>query len=156
MKLSGMIAAVAAGVLVTACDAAKPVAEARAAGAPEAAAAPSRDEIVAQGKYIVEAVGMCADCHTPRGSDGQLDAGKSLWGAPLDFAPTSPLIPFKNLSPALAGLPQGCSEDQLANFLQNGNACDGTPPLPPMPAYRMKESDAKAVAAYLSSLPKPT
>lgn len=120
------------------------------------AAAPSREEVVAHGKYLVENIGMCGDCHTPFTPEGQPDMAKNLAGAALAFAPTNPAIPFKALSPALAGLPQGCTEDTLALFLQNGSACDNTPPMPPMPTYRMKEADAKAVAAYLASLPKPT
>jgi mono/diheme cytochrome c family protein len=155
MRVSFALAGIAALALAAACDS-KPAETAAAPAATPAAtpAAPSHEEMVARGKYLVESVGMCGDCHTPHLADGSLDATKTLAGSPLDFAPVHPM-PFKNASPAIAGLPQGCTEETLALFLQNGSACDNTPPLPPMPGYRMNEADAKAVAAYLASLPKP-
>lgn len=124
--------------------------------APALGAPPTKEEAIARGKYLVENVAMCGDCHTPRTATGDADAKKMLAGGLLSVEPVQAFLPFKNMSPALAGLPQGCTEETLALFLQNGSACDNTPPLPPMPAYRMNEADAKAVAAFLASLPKPT
>jgi cytochrome c553 len=58
------------------------------------------------------------------------------------------------MSVALAGLPVAYTEAGLAKFLVDETAEDGSPPLPPMPHYRLNEKDAAAVAAYLASLPK--
>lgn len=148
----------AVGLVLAACDKTPAAGGAAAPAAAPAAAgsALSRADLIVHGKYIVESVAMCGDCHTQRTQAGDPDAKKSLAGALLSIEPVQSFLPFKNLSPALAGLPQGCTEDTLALFLENGSACDNTPPLPPMPAFRMNEGDAKAVAAYLASLPKPT
>jgi len=34
--------------------------------------------LVARGRYLVESVGACADCHTPRRADGSFDLTRSL------------------------------------------------------------------------------
>ncbi len=44
--------------------------------------------ILARGKYLVEDVGMCGDCHTPRNEKGEPVDGQSLWGSLLSFGPT--------------------------------------------------------------------
>jgi mono/diheme cytochrome c family protein len=149
MKMKAWMAAAAAGLMIGACsgEAATPVAE--------APAEPTREEIIAHGKYLVDGVGMCSDCHTPRLADGSFDMGRYLVGAPSPGGPPPPGVPFAPISVALAGLPAAYTEAGLAKFLMDGTAEDGSPPLPPMPHYRLNEKDAAAVAAYLASLPKP-
>ena len=105
----------------------------------------------ARGKYIVERVGMCDDCHTPRNEKGELIQGAALHGAPLGFRPLHPM-PFAEAAPRIAGLPAGWTAAQTANFLQTGKRPDGSEPLPPMPGYRMSREDAWAVVDYLKSL----
>lgn len=143
------MAAAAAALMLGACsgEAAKPVAE--------APVEPTREEIIAQGKYLVDGVGMCSDCHTPRQMDGSFDMTKYLAGAPSPGGPPPPGVPFAPMSVALAGLPAAYTEAGVAKFLMDGTAEDGSRPLPPMPEYRLNAKDAAAVAAYLASLPKP-
>jgi mono/diheme cytochrome c family protein len=43
----------------------------------------AQTELIANGEYIVQGVGMCADCHTPRGPDRQPIEGQELHGASL-------------------------------------------------------------------------
>lgn len=107
-----------------------------------------------RGKYLVEGIGLCADCHTQRLPTGMLDRTRDLHGATLVFAPMHPQ-PWAPTTPALAGLPAGYTEAQLASFLQDGLRPDGSRPLPPMPEYRLSKEDAEAMAAYFASLPKP-
>lgn len=102
--------------------------------APKSRASPAQ---VARGKYLVEQVGMCADCHSPRDQKGEFIREKWLQGSELDFKATVPMPKWAAVSPPIAGLP-GWSE---AN--------------PPMPQYRMTRDDATAVVAYLRSLPPP-
>jgi mono/diheme cytochrome c family protein len=111
----------------------------------------ARAEGVERGRYLVENVGMCSDCHTPRGPKGELITDKSLRGAPIGFTPKAPM-PWGTYAPAIAGLPANWTEAQTATFLQTGHRPDGSAPRPPMPAYRLSEDDARAVAAYLKSL----
>lgn len=118
------------------------------------AAAPDRATIVERGRYLTESIGMCGDCHTQRMPTGLLDMTRHLHGATLPFKNIHPQ-PWAPTTPALAGLPAGYSEEQLASFLQNGLRPDGSKPLPPMPEYRFDKADAEAVAAYIASLPKP-
>lgn len=55
--------------------------------APPAAPAAKID----RGKYLVENVGMCGDCHTPHNEKGEPIREKWLQGSPLAFKPTVPM-----------------------------------------------------------------
>jgi mono/diheme cytochrome c family protein len=116
------------------------------------AAAPTREELVRRGEYLVTGVAGCNDCHTPMTPQGP-DMARSLQGAPIPMQPTIE-IAWAGVAPPIAGLPSNFTEDQLTSFLQTGVRPDGTSPRPPMPPYRMNEEDARAVAAYISTLPR--
>ncbi len=115
-----------------------------------AAAQPAPPDLQ-HGQYIVERLGLCGDCHTPRDPQGRPIASQLLQGGSIGFRPLHPM-PFSPYAPPIAGGPPGWSNDQLVHFLQSGERPGKSPPLPPMPAYRMSEPDAAAVAAYLRSL----
>lgn len=109
---------------------------------------------VERGRYIVEQVAMCSDCHSPRGETGQFIVGKEHTGSPLGFAPTVPMPAWADSAPYIAGLPNYTTE-QAVKFLMTGERPTGVPVRPPMPEYRMTKADAEAVVAYLkSSKPK--
>ena len=135
---AGSIATLAAGSIATL---------AAAAGKPEAS------RVVARGKYLVEQVAMCTDCHSPRTEKGEFIRERWLQGAPLDFKNTVPMPKWAEVAPPLAGLP-GWTEAQVVTLLTTGKDQKGEPPDPPMPPYRMNKEDATAVAAYLASLGK--
>lgn len=118
------------------------------------AAAPDAAAVLARGKYLVDNIGLCGDCHTQRLPTGMLDAAHYLQGATLVFKPSNPQ-PWAPVTPALAGLPKGYDEAQLTQFLQTNARPDGSRPLPPMPEYKLTPEDAAAISAYLASLPKP-
>lgn len=118
-----------------------------------AAAPETREALIAYGEYLVHGAVLCADCHTPQGPEGP-DMNLWLEGAVLPFAPVAEM-PFAGVAPPLAGLPACCSEAELAHFLETGERPSGVPALPPMPLYRLNDHDARAVAAYIASLPKP-
>src|SRR5271157_3162462 len=40
---------------------------------------------VARGKYLVESVAVCGQCHTPRDSDGNPDRRRWLQGGPVPY-----------------------------------------------------------------------
>lgn len=104
-----------------------------------------------RGKYLVENVGMCGDCHTPRDAHGEPIAARQLKGAPLGFGPLHQM-PFATAAPPIAGGPPGWTLAQLVHFLETGERPGLKPPRPPMPAYRFSPADAEAVATYLRSL----
>ena len=108
--------------------------------------------LVERGRYLVERVGMCSDCHTPHNEKGELVREHLLLGAALPFQPTVPM-PWAPAAPPIAGLPT-MSEAQAITFLQTGKRPDGSMPKPPMPEFRLDEADASAIAAYLKSLAK--
>lgn len=155
MKIEWMGAAPAAalmtGLMLAACS---PAPAAPIAAATPEARMPTPEEIIARGKYIVEGVGLCNDCHTPRLPDGSVDMTRQLVGAPNDTRHLSPM-PWADYAPALAGLPGVYTQASLATFLMDGTPGDDSPPRPPMPPYRMNPEDAVAVASYIASLPKP-
>lgn len=122
------------------------------APATSAGAGPVSVDPLARGRYIVERVGMCADCHSPRTEKGEFDRSRWLLGSALPFQPTVPM-PWSPAAPPIAGLPSMSEADGIA-FLQTGKRPDGSMPRPPMPEFRLSFEDASAVVAYLKSLAK--
>jgi mono/diheme cytochrome c family protein len=113
---------------------------------------PSSGARTGQGKYIVDHVAMCAECHTPRDPGGRLRRADYLKGAPVPVkAPPYPQMKWALKAPAIAGLP-GYSAEQAIRLLMEGITADGRTPDPPMPRFRFTRSDAEAVVAYLKSL----
>ncbi len=118
--------------------------------APAVTAAQQADPQLVRGRYLVEHVGLCADCHSPRNEKGEFVRELWLKGAALPFQPTVPM-PWSPAAPPLAGLPSMTAAQAMV-FMQTGRRPDGTTPRPPMPEFRFNEADAAAVVAYLKSL----
>lgn len=114
----------------------------------------SGPEQIAHGKYLVENVGLCADCHTPRNERGEFDKSRWLQGSQLGFVPRGPMPAWADTAPSIAGL-LNMTEADATRFFETGDYPGGKQLRPPMPPYRMNHEDASAVAAYLKSL-KPT
>jgi mono/diheme cytochrome c family protein len=112
------------------------------------------EALIARGDYLVNNIGGCNDCHTPMTPQGP-DLSRALQGAPLGFAPTVEM-PWAPVAPPIAGIPGHYTEEQFVTFLQTGVRPDGSRPLPPMPAFRLNEDDARAMTAYIQSLPAAT
>lgn len=111
---------------------------------------------VERGKYLVNEVAKCQDCHTPRGEKGELDTAKWLKGAPLGFAPLQEVKGWHKTAPDLTSsgrLFERWGEKGITNFLMTGVGPSGHAADPPMPAYKLSSEDAKAMVAYLKSLP---
>ncbi|HUA57916.1 MAG TPA: c-type cytochrome [Verrucomicrobiae bacterium] len=109
-----------------------------------------KESNVARGKYIVENVVMCEQCHTPRDEQGNPDRGRWLMGGPLQIRATYPNS-WATVTPRLAGQPPG-TDAEVVKLLTTGIWKTGAPPNPPMPPFRMTQADAEAVVAYLKSL----
>ncbi len=106
--------------------------------------------LVERGDYLVNGVVLCGDCHTPRTATGASDETRRLQGADIGAGPPG----FAQIAPPLAGAPGGYTEAQFVAFLQTGVRPDGSQPRPPMPPYRLNEDDARAVAAYIATVPQ--
>lgn len=113
--------------------------------------AASNANLIGRGKYIVEGVAACSDCHTPRGANNESDRSKWLAGAPLFYQPAKPVPGWPTNAPRLAGLPPG-QDAEIITLLTTGLWKDGKPLRLPMPRFRMTRSDAEAVLVYLKSL----
>ena len=106
------------------------------------------------GKYLVEQMAMCGDCHTPMGPTGpELD--KSLKGSVLTFGPLQPMKQWHTTAPDITSsskLFQKWGEAGLTKFLETGLGPSGHAAAPPMPPYKLKANDAEDIVAYLKTL----
>jgi len=112
-----------------------------------ASAAPN----VARGKYLVESVAMCGQCHTPRDSNGNPDRTRWLQGAPVPWLPAKPDSDWPLNAARIGGTPPASDADMI-KLLTTGIWTTGNRLRPPMPQFRMDRGDAEAVVAYLKSL----
>jgi mono/diheme cytochrome c family protein len=106
---------------------------------------------VARGKYIVESVAVCGQCHTPRDSQGNLDRSRWLQGGPVPYLSAKPESDWPINAPRIGGTPPAPDPD-LVKLLTTGIWTDGNRLRLPMPQFRMNVSDAQAIVAYLKSL----
>jgi hypothetical protein len=114
----------------------------------------STDKVeVERGRYLVEEVAECTECHTPRNAQGELDHEAWLQGAPIWIMPVRPIPNWAERAPALAGFPS-FTEEEGERVLEKGIGPEGETLRPPMHIYHMNHADAKAIIAYLKSLPR--
>ncbi|MGA2236382.1 MAG: c-type cytochrome [Terriglobales bacterium] len=106
---------------------------------------------MARGKYVVEGVAMCGECHTPRDSNGNLDQTRWLQGAPVPYLSAKHDSNWPLDAPRIGGIPPA-SDDDMIKLLTTGIWTTGNRLRLPMPQFRMDRSDAEAVVAYLKSL----
>lgn len=104
-----------------------------------------------RGRYIVEHVAFCIECHSPRDDQGNIVRGQEFTGAPIPFRP-----PWHNdwadRAPRNRGLP-GYTPELAVRLLMEGAIDRQDRQLrPPMPPFRMNRQDASDVVAYLTSL----
>lgn len=110
---------------------------------------------IAQGKYLVDEVAKCGDCHTPMTEDGKVDTSRWMKGSTLPFAPIGNIPDWHKTAPDLTSsgrLFTRWKEEGLVKFLTTGVGPNGHAADPPMPAYKLKQDDAEAIVAYLKTL----
>jgi mono/diheme cytochrome c family protein len=106
-----------------------------------------------RGAYLVEGLGHCTDCHSPRNIMGGIEKDKAFTGATIDgwFA--------LNLS---SNLYSGLGEwtvDEIATYLKTGAYKGKTTALGPMAEVvqnstsHLTDADLQAMAEYLKSIP---
>jgi mono/diheme cytochrome c family protein len=108
---------------------------------------------IERGRYLVEQVSMCGDCHTPMTPKGEPDRTKWMMGSALFFQAKMPVPDWAEEAPSLAGL-AGYTDAQVIGILRTGLK-DGKPLRPPMPQFRFSPADAEAIVAYLRNLKPP-
>ncbi len=104
----------------------------------------------ARGRYIVEALAHCGECHTPRNALGGLDRGRWLGGAPNPTGKGN--IP--NITPGKLAW----SEAEIVEYLTSGftpefDSAGGHMAHVVENMAKLPQSDRQAVAAYLKRVP---
>ena len=104
-----------------------------------------------RGRYLVEGLGHCGACHTPKNWLGADKADQAFGGNRVDgmFAP--------RLDAAARGGLKSWSADDIAEYLQSGRNAKSHagPPMSDVvlnSTSKMSDSDVKAIAVYLKSL----
>jgi len=103
-----------------------------------------------RGRYLVEALGHCGECHTPRGALGNMDRSRWLAGVPGPDGRGG--VP--NITPG--GL--DWSEGEIVEYLTSGftpdyDSAGGHMALVVSNLARLPESERAAIASYLKAVP---
>jgi hypothetical protein len=109
---------------------------------------------VERGRYLVETIAGCGNCHTPRGPGGVFDATKELAGGfVVDEKPFRAVA--SNITPDKETGIGTWTDAQIAKAIREGIRPDGSLVGPPMPIglYRkLSDSDLMAMVAYLRTV----
>lgn len=111
-------------------------------------------EQVLRGQYLVEGLGHCGECHTPRTALGGMDRGQWMAGAASLEAGGRPI---PNISPSDDGI-GGWSEMDIVSLLESGftpefDSVGGTMAAVVRNMAELPASDREAIAAYLKAIP---
>jgi mono/diheme cytochrome c family protein len=105
-----------------------------------------------RGAYLVETVGRCGDCHTPRDVFGAPVRDRALGGTPAGFGRKA----APNITPG-GGVGRWTEED-IVTMLRTGETPEvdfvgGAMAEVVKNTARLDDADRRAVAVYLKSLP---
>ena len=119
----------------------------------------SAQQLLAErGAYLVNGVGGCNNCHTPRGPGGALDLqlDKRLSGSTQTFQAPQYTVKGSNLTPDRETGLGTWTDGQIKIAIQQGKGRDGRQLAPNMPSavYAfLTPRDQDAIVAYLRSIP---
>ncbi len=111
---------------------------------------------VERGRYLVEGVLTCGNCHSPRGPGGTIDPTKLYSGGPQTWDEPTFAVKGSNITPDPDSGIGKWSADDIKTALREGVRPSGEPLAPIMPYGFYKvftTSDLDAVVAYLRSVP---
>ena len=108
------------------------------------------DPTLARGQYLVEALGHCGECHTPRNVLGGLDLSRWLSGAPIPGG--------EGRTPGIDPGSLTWSESDIAAYLASGftpefDTAGGEMAAVIRNTRQLPEADHAAIAAYLKAVP---
>lgn len=119
------------------------------------ATAVSAETPVGRGDYLVNSMGACGNCHTPRNAALNPIAAQALSGGFAFEDPGVGRVVIPNITPDRETGIGNLTAAQIVDELRNGKRPDGTligPPMP-IPVYqKLSDGDAAAIAAYLLSV----
>lgn len=113
--------------------------------------AEASDPQLERGRYLVEALGHCAECHTPRNALGGLDTGNWMAGAPNPSG--------KGTIPGIAPGKLDWAAEDIAYYLETGFTPDFDSAGGEMTEVianmsQLLPEDRAAIAAYIKALPE--
>ena len=109
-----------------------------------------------RGKYLVEGILTCGNCHTPRGEKGVLDTAKRHAGGPQVWETDEYKVRPSNITMDKETGIGGWSAEQIKAAIRDGKGTKGHQLAPQMPSAYYKiftPSDLDAVVAYVQSVP---
>src|SRR5436853_5347302 len=112
-----------------------------------------------RGKYLVEGILTCGNCHTPRGPGGVLDTSQRHAGGPQVWDTSEYNVRPSNITPDKATGIGNWSAAQVKSAIRDGKRPDGSQLSPQMPSAYYKiftPADLDAVVAYVLSIPPVT
>lgn len=120
---------------------------------------PSKSEEWNRGAYLVQGLGHCGACHTPRTFLGAEDSERAFHGGTYKDKIDDKLLDWaaSDLTPGPNGLAQW-QEAEIAQYLHEGHnpraaVFGGMNEVIANSTSQLTEADTKAIAAYLKSLP---
>src|SRR5688572_21171090 len=113
-----------------------------------------------RGRYLVDHVALCGDCHTPRNLDGSPDLANYLAGAScfIDVDPATSgvgCLSSRNLTNGAAGL-MNRTDQEIKDMFQGGTRPNDAHLFSVMPYWlfaNLTTEDADAIVAYLRTVP---
>lgn len=105
-----------------------------------------------RGRYLMQSIVACGNCHTPQGPNGPVAGMELAGGLRFEEPPFSAVA--SNITPDKATGIGNWTDAQIVSALRDGRRPDGSLIGPPMPigAYRnLSDKDAAAIVAYLRS-----
>lgn len=112
------------------------------------------DTAVARGQYLVEVLGACGNCHTPRAAQGENRALHLGGGFRIAEAFGVAIVP--NITPDQETGLGTWTDEEIIRAIREGKGKDGRTLGPPMPYdmyRRISDTDVKAIVAYLRTVP---
>ena len=109
-----------------------------------------------RGKYLVEGILTCGNCHTPRGPGGVLDSARRHAGGPQVWETAEYRVHPSNITPDKQTAIGAWSAEQIKASIRDGKRPNGQQLSPQMPSAYYKifaPADLDAVVAYMQSLP---
>ncbi len=120
-----------------------------AAGLPASAQSP-----LERGRYLVEVIAACGNCHTPKGPAGDLPGQHLAGGFQLDDSFGTWIT--SNITPDPETGIGRWTDEEVIRAIREGRGRDGKVLGPPMPFdlyRRLSDNDVKAMVAYLRTVP---
>ena len=111
---------------------------------------PAETPELERGRYLVEALGHCAECHTPRDALGGLDRTRWMAGAPNPSG--------KGRIPGISPAQLNWTSEDIVYYLETGftpdfNTAGGGMASVVLNLSQLPAADRQAIAAYIKALP---